>query len=441
MNAQQDGGAVMTSKTLVMEGRLEEFALPSILQVLSIGRQFTAVELTDPESATIGSITIKSGQIVNANLRQRGGVDAFFDLFAVSLHQFRVYRMPTPTRLPKPLGAIGPLLVKALKQRQKRKSAQPAREAARSSAQPPALPVARTKSSNPAPKQEAAMEPTTNVHSFPPTERSGNDHDRRILAICSPKGGVGKTTVTLNLALSIARQGRHVIVADADINGDIMSAVDGRDRVRVGVHDLLDSVSFPDEALIRTVLPNLKILPSCGPDVPASAFESRDRMSQWKSLLGQLSQRADVVLVDTPAGMFDVTKQLLPACTHVLGIVQCEVIARRSFSPNFLRGLDLLGASRPEVAGVLLNMFQRDQASSVSVLQDIASSVPAEWLLDTTIPRTPAFLEAAEQGLPLRLLDDRAPPSVTWLFEMLATEVAGRLGVQKAVAQPRNFLA
>ena len=432
---------MMTSKTLVMEGRLEEFALPSILQVLSIGRQFTSVELTDPENATIGSITIKSGQIVNANLRQRGGVDAFFDLFAVTLDQFRVYRMPTPSRLPKPLGAIGPLLVKALQQRAKRKSSAPNRTAARPSAQPPAVPAAQTRNSRPGPKRTAAEESTTNVHSFPSGQPSASSEDRRILAVCSPKGGVGKTTVTLNLALSIARQGRTVIVVDADINGDIMSAVDGRDRVRVGVHDLLGEVRFPDDALIHTVLPNLKILPSCGPDVPASAFESRDRTSQWKSLLGRLSQHAELVLVDTPAGMFDVTKQLLPACTHVLGLVQCEVIARRSFAANFLRGLDLLGATRPEVAGILLNMFQRDQASSVSVLQDIATNVPTEWLLETTIPRTTAFLEAAEQGLPLRLLDDRSPPSVTWLFEMLATEVTGRLNVSKAAAKPRSFLA
>lgn len=530
-------------KTLVMEGRLSDFTLPSILQVVSIGRQLTSIELADRQDSTIGSISIKSGQIVNARLRHRGGVDAFYDLFTVPLDHFRVYRLPTPDNLPDPIGAVGPLVVKAMEQQPKRISRRPRSfsprpprisepvaappvmepslvsgkpkqsafgdgetsagatkaathepaqgkrpstspgsgfpagpaapsKAPHASVYPASSPAAEASASDmpaapPATKQPTATERQTfglapkaapsssipapsrsperdalppSMQPFPPATLGNASGRPRILAFVSPKGGVGKTTIALNVAVSIARQGRRVIVVDADLNGDIMSSVAARDRVHVGAHELLETKQLPEDALIQTVIPELRLLPSCGPDLPYTAFEPKDRRAQWKRLLGLCAQKAEVVIVDTPAGMFDVTKELLGGCTHVVGIVQCEVIARRSFVPNFLRGLDLLGPSRPEVAGVLLNMFQRDQTPSVSVVQDIASGLPAEWLLDTTIPRTPVFLEAADAGVPIRLLDEKCPPSVAWLFDMLASEITQRLKLQQQKVSRAAFL-
>jgi hypothetical protein len=63
----------------------------------------------------------------------------------------------------------------------------------------------------------------------------------------------------------------------------------------------------------------------------------------------------------------------------------------------------------------------------VSVLSDICAELPKDWLFDTAIPRSTAFLDASEAGIPLRLLDDKSPPAVTWLFDTLATEVTERL--------------
>jgi chromosome partitioning protein len=153
-----------------------------------------------------------------------------------------------------------------------------------------------------------------------------------------------------------------------------------------------------------------------------------------------LSQRADVVVVDTPAGMFGPTRAILSTSTHVLGVLQAEVIAARSFQ-RFAEGLaSLKDGMRPQVLGVVLNMLQTRHHASLSVFQEAMQGLPSEWLFDTTIPRHPAFLEATHQGLPLRHLDNDTPPPVAFLFDNLAGEIAERLKLAAPEAKPRPFL-
>ena len=209
-------------KTLVMEGTLAEFELPGILQVVSLGRQLTSVELADNYDRMVGSIDVKSGQVVKAQLRHRGGVDAFFDLFETTLDKFRVYRMPTPAELPEPIGSVGNLLMKAMERPKRSPSQAPAmartrlssqspsrrpasaRAPAVGSAAPPSRPTSapKVRVSRPAPSEE----PPTEVRPSSPILRAAATQPC-VIAIASPKGGVGKTTITLNVALSLAVPG------------------------------------------------------------------------------------------------------------------------------------------------------------------------------------------------------------------------------------------
>jgi cellulose biosynthesis protein BcsQ len=144
-------------------------------------------------------------------------------------------------------------------------------------------------------------------------------------------------------------------------------------------------------------------------------------------LLGELGQRADIVIVDTPAGMLGMTYQILSGCTHVLGVLQAEVIAQRSFT-MFADCLNLVPENeRPTVLGVFLNMLQLRHQVSVEVLKQACEKLPKEWLFETSIPRHTAFLDATAAGVPLHLCDPQQMPAVTWLFDTLATEVTDRL--------------
>lgn len=287
---------------------------------------------------------------------------------------------------------------------------------------------------------EAPRTPSRPAHASINPEGKPANFGSRILAVASPKGGCGKTTIALNLALSLARQGRSVVLVDGDSNGDVLSAIDARQRAQAGVFDVVLDRAELDEALLETILPRFKILPAVGATLPPAESFLQDHSGSWQRLLDRLASTADVVVVDTPSGMFGVTRQILSGATHVLGVLQAEVVASRSFL-RFKEGLrGLPEHSRPAVLGVVLNMLQMRHSASLSVFQNACGDLPAEWLFDTSIPRHRAFLDATASGVPLRHLDEQAPPAVAFLFDNLAAEVAERLALGAVERRPRRLL-
>ncbi|HEY3496964.1 MAG TPA: hypothetical protein VGK73_19830, partial [Polyangiaceae bacterium] len=221
-----------------------------------------------------------------------------------------------------------------------------------------------------------------------------------------------------------------------------LSSIDARSRAMLGAFDLVLSRGAPEPALLDTVLPNFRILAAVGPRLPPAEQLGGDHSTGWRLLLTELARRNDVVIVDTPAGMFGVTHQILGGATDVVGVLQAEQIAARSFE-RFSEGLRALPAERrPNVAGIVVNMLQTRKDASMSVFQSACQDLPPEWLFDTSIPRHGAFLDSAHAGVPLRHLDEQAPPAIAWLFDNLAAELTSRLGLPVGGARrPRPLLA
>jgi cellulose biosynthesis protein BcsQ len=487
----------------VMEGELEGIDLVEVLQVVGIGRQYTGVELRKADQTPFGTLFIKAGKVVSAVAGQARGREAFFQLFAQVATEtrkfFHVFRMETPRELPEPVGSLGNLMLEALARsknggpppktssgvmprptvvRNDNETAKnPPVEAAPPSARQPAPPSQRRPSlaNVPASQRSGVSEPSSPARQ-PPTnteivarqgtpssggvrrvslpgklsgtdsdgssarERGGGSKSRVVLGVVSPKGGSGKTTIALNLALSFARQDRSVTLVDGDINGDVLSAIASRQRATFGAIDVLMDKVSPEAALLKTVLPHLRIMPAVGEQLPDTAAMLQDYSKGWQKLLRRLSEESEIVIVDGPAGMFGGTRQFLSSCTHVLGVLQAELIASRSFS-TLERALEMTPpAERPQVVGIVLNMLQPRHGASVKVLQDACAHLPRGWLLDTAIPRSDAFLDATQEGVPLRLLDEENPPAVSWLFDTLAGEITERLGLEVPERKPRPFL-
>lgn len=486
MNEGLGTGATSADRIGVMQGRLSDFDLAQVLQVVGIGRQYVGVEVHN-NNAVAGTIYVKSGKVVSASAAGKQGKEAFFALFQQGGGSFYVFRSKVPHQLPEPIGALSGLMVEALsiepviQVKQAEPSIPPAFKdsefptqngvappapgsapiAQQAVASPPAVapaagapPEAATRAATSSAAVEtyrnnvdlataspAAIEQSIGVSQMrPPALAASGAEGRRVVAIASPKGGCGKTTVSLNLALALARQGRSVLLVDADINGDILSSVNARERAEAGVFDILRGTHGIQQTLLKTMVSGFSIVPAVGKRLPSADLFLQDHSERWRLILDEASTLTDLVLIDTPAGMFGTTHQILTASTHVLGVLQAEVLASRSFS-RFAEGLDAIPHdARPKVAGVFLNMVQMRQAPSLSVLQDACASLPAGWLFDTSIPHSPAFLQAADQGLPLRHLDELAPPAVAFLFDNLAAEAAQRLELQAAERKPRQFL-
>jgi len=363
---------------LVMTGKLDDFHLADVLQVVGLSPQLTAVELRRRDGNLHGTIYVKAGRVLAAERGDVRGRAAFYELFGAAAATFVVSRRPEPAPAPAPLGSLMALLMET--------------------------PAAIAKGSQVAPLPVAAPAPS------------------RCIAIASPKGGVGKTTIACHVAVAFAQRGRSTIVIDADVNGDL-TAMLAQGEVRRGAYDMLEEPAALDEVLRETSVPGLRLVPACGAGLPATALERRSRAAGWRALIARARERADLVLVDCPAGMFDTTGDVLPACTHVIGVLPSDMIGVRS-SQLLDRGLAAITAEqRPQLAGVVVNLFQGRSIASIEAFQRIAAAPPGRLLFETTIPRCDAFAAP-------RLA---AEHPIAWLFDALAAEIGSRAGLPPSV--------
>jgi chromosome partitioning protein len=249
------------------------------------------------------------------------------------------------------------------------------------------------------------------------------------LAIVSPKGGVGKTTLCLNLAFAFAQLGRKTLLIDTDPQGGIGHSLSGKTKDAIGLVDLLDGAPA-SRVIIQTRNPNLAILPVGQPPW--------DRLSEWTAQMAQpgvlgshleaIEDSFDLAILDTPAGLTGPTFGVMSYATDILMPIQTEPLAIRVVSQlmEVLAHLKAQGA-RVNLSAVVLTMARMREETSLSVSQEAWALFPDRMVLDTIIPRDGELLKASAQGVPVGLLRKRPPP-VTAVFDRIAAELESRLG-------------
>src|SRR5262245_20580210 len=153
-----------------------------------------------------------------------------------------------------------------------------------------------------------------------------------VLAIASQKGGVGKTTISLNLGLALARAGNRTLIMELDAQGSLGLSLGLPDRARPGIAEVLTAAEPLEAVLTRTRDPQLHVLcvGRVDPTTVSGFDEALTRGTVIPSLLARLAAEFDVVLVDCPAGLGKVTTRALEASSHVLSPLQAEPLALRS---------------------------------------------------------------------------------------------------------------
>lgn len=426
--------------TVVTRGYLRDIGATALLQALSLSRQYTAVVLFTESGEIAGRVTLKAGMVLEASIpgTDLTGAAAFRELVSRNLHSFQVERLPPLAVYPVPIGRLSTQLLAA----QTTDVAAPVISPSRLEASPGSgtMPIDREAPRNlevaPPVAPRAAINgnggASKSVKSFDAPKPEARGSLGPVLGIASPKGGCGKTTIALNLAVSLAKSGLRIVLVDADPNGDVLSAIAGRERPRRGgIFDALERGHDGSEFELETVIDRLRLVPATGDDVARRAPDIGEEGS-WQDVLRGIRDHADLVIVDLPAGMHGLTSRVLDACTHVLGVLQAETIPKRSFS-MFQKGLEALPRA-PEVVGVVLNMFRRSHSASLSVLVDAGIDLPPSWMFETTIPRNDAFLDAAEEGMPVALAGDSGT-FIGLLFDTLAKELAERLKLGNTAKQ------
>ncbi|GGL00235.1 chromosome partitioning ATPase [Salinibacterium xinjiangense] len=250
----------------------------------------------------------------------------------------------------------------------------------------------------------------------------------RIISLCNQKGGVGKTTTTINLGATLAELGRRVLVIDFDPQGALSAGLGVQTHDVPTIYDLLlGTVKNPVEAIVHTNYPNLDIIPA---NIDLSAAEVHlvnevARETILARVLRKVSDQYDVILIDCQPSLGLLTVNALTAAHGVLIPLECEFFALRGVAllvETIEKVKDRLN-SAIELDGILATMYDSRTLHSREVLDRVVETF-GDSVLETVIGRTVKFPDASVAGAPITSF---APEhAASQAYRQLARELISR---------------
>jgi chromosome partitioning protein len=246
-----------------------------------------------------------------------------------------------------------------------------------------------------------------------------------VLAVVNQKGGVGKTTTSVNLAAALAQAGRRVLLVDLDPQGNATmgSGIDKRTAGRTVYHVLLGLSELP-EARLRLERGGFDLLPAnrdlAGAEIELVGLENRE--TRLKRALESVAHEYDFALIDCPPSLSLLTVNALTAAQRVLIPMQCEYYALEGLS-------DLVGTIKRvranlnpelEIAGLLRTMYDPRNTLSLQVSQQLEAHFK-DKVYRTLVPRNVRLAEAPSYGVPAVLWDAASKGAQAYLA--LADEI------------------
>jgi chromosome partitioning protein len=231
----------------------------------------------------------------------------------------------------------------------------------------------------------------------------------RIYAFANQKGGVGKTTTTVNLAACLAEAGERSLVVDLDPQANATSGL-GMRANGTSSYDLLDGAPVAELAK-PTAFPNLFLVPS-KPELAGAAVELAGREGGDGYLASSLAgaEGFDFVLLDCPPSLGPLTVNALAAADRVIVPVQAEYYALEGLA-QLMQSINLVRSRlnpRLSVAGVLITMSDGRTRLAADVEQEVRRHF-GELVFRTVVPRSVRIAEAPSHGVPITHYDRRSP--------------------------------
>ena len=233
----------------------------------------------------------------------------------------------------------------------------------------------------------------------------------KIISVANQKGGVGKTTTTVNLSTILAKKGKKVLLIDTDSQGNATSGLGVSKDVELSVYDILIGDTEFDETLQETAIKNLKVCPSnislAGAEVQLVSMMSREQ--RLKTKLDKIKDQYDYILIDCPPSLGLVTLNAFTASDSVLIPVQCEYFALEGLG-QLLNTVNLVKKhlnKNLEIEGALLTMYDARTNLSNQVVKEVKKYFE-DKVYKTVIPRNVRLSEAPSYGMPITVYDPRS---------------------------------
>ncbi|MFC9710506.1 ParA family protein [Paenibacillus sp. NPDC056933] len=247
----------------------------------------------------------------------------------------------------------------------------------------------------------------------------------KIMAVANQKGGVGKTTTSVNLGAGLASLGKRVLLVDIDPQGNTTSGV-GINKADVAncIYDVIINDVPPQEAIVETQIEGLHIIPAtiqlAGAEIELVSTISRE--VRLKKSLAMVKKNYDYILIDCPPSLGMLTINSLTASDSVIIPIQCEYYALEGLSQllNTVRLVQKHLNTSLQIEGVLLTMFDARTNLGIQVIEEVKKYFQQK-VYQTIIPRNVRLSEAPSHGQSIITYDPRSRGAEVYLE--LAKEV------------------
>lgn len=250
----------------------------------------------------------------------------------------------------------------------------------------------------------------------------------KIIAIANQKGGVGKTTTSINLSACIAAKGKKVLVIDIDPQGNTTSGFGiEKNELENTIYELILGDCSIHDCIIKDIIPKLSILPSnvnlAAAEIELIGVQKKEFI--LKNEVDYIKDKYDYIIIDCPPSLNLLTINAMTTATFVIVPIQCEYYALEGLS-QLIHSVNLIKERlnpELEMEGVVFTMYDSRTNLSAQVVQNVKSYLD-EKVYNTLIPRNIRLAEAPSYGKPINLYDPKSAGAVSYME--LANEVMSR---------------